>query len=240
MGAVVVLVGHDRLVHGTIPHDVSRTSESVSVHILVVLMVDRVLSGSPLAVSIGDRRVGGQHTGQGPVEQVGVVRKRLGLLGVVVQENRAVCLETTTDTTDNEEHDPSVGETATGVEALDRELTDESESEEASPLGTGSVAGPVEVGFVDGSGHFLHVAAGEPRAENSEVFLGLGRPVGQLLFEDVLRDTEANELTVLNVLGSLGVNLSTVPVIVSILNETNSKVSRLPFPIGCQNQKQGV
>ena len=66
--AMVVKVRHDRLVHGTIPLDVSGLSESVSVHVLVVLMVDRGLSSSPLTVSIRNWRVLGQDTADIPEE----------------------------------------------------------------------------------------------------------------------------------------------------------------------------
>lgn len=88
-------VGHSRLVHGTVPSHVARFAESVSVHVLVVLMVDRGLSGSPLAVCIGNWRVLGQDAADVPEEKIGVVDKGLGVHGVVVQANRSLLGEST-------------------------------------------------------------------------------------------------------------------------------------------------
>lgn len=226
MGAVVVQVGHDGLVHSTVPLHVSGLSESVSVHVLVVLMVHGVLSGSPLSVGIGHGRVGGQNPAQVPVEKVGVVSQGLRVLGVVVQHDGSGVTETSTDTTEDEEDDPTVSQPASSVEALDGELTNEPETDGTSELGTGGVVGPVEIRSVHGSSNFLHVSSGEPGAEDSEVLLGLRRPVGGIFLKGVLRDTEANKLIVLNVLGDLGVQLSTVPVIIGILKSQTIALSK--------------
>ena len=95
IGTLIEHVGHNGLVHGTVPWYVTWLSESVSVHVLVVLMVDRGLSGSPLAVCIGNWRVLGQDAADVPEEKIGVVDKGLGVHGVVVQANRSLLGEST-------------------------------------------------------------------------------------------------------------------------------------------------
>lgn len=162
IGAGVVHVRHDRLVHGAVPRHVAWASVSVAVHVLVVLMEHWVLAGLPLAVSIRHRRVSWQHTSQIPIEQLGVVRQSLSVHGVVVQKDRPVVAKTTADTPHDEEHDPDVGKTATNVEAADRELTDGEETKSATKLSAGSVIGVIEIRAIDGASDLLHLAAGEP------------------------------------------------------------------------------
>ena len=73
VGAVVVQIWHHWLTHGTIPLDVSWSSVPVSVDILVVLVEDWVLAGSPLAVCIWNWRVLWKNAAHCPVEEVWVV-----------------------------------------------------------------------------------------------------------------------------------------------------------------------
>lgn len=113
---MVVQVGHNGLVHGTVPLNESRLSESVSVDILVVLVEHGVLPGSPLSVAVGNRGVGGQDSSGGPVEKIGVVGKRLGVLSVVVQDNGSLVNKTTSDTSGKEVDDPGVHDSGTGIE----------------------------------------------------------------------------------------------------------------------------
>ena len=68
IGTVIEHVGHSGLVLRTVPLNVSGLTHSVSVHVLVVLMVDRGLSSSPLTVSIRNWRVLGQDTTDIPEE----------------------------------------------------------------------------------------------------------------------------------------------------------------------------
>ena len=82
---------------------------SVSVHILVVLMVDWSLASSPLSVRVGHGRVLWEDAGNRPVEQVWVVDQRLVVEGVIVHHQRTVIAETTSDTPNDEVADPSVG-----------------------------------------------------------------------------------------------------------------------------------
>ena len=63
---------------------------SVSVHILVVLMVDWSLASSPFSVRVGHGRVLGQDAGNRPVEQVWVVDESLVVEGVIVHHQGSV------------------------------------------------------------------------------------------------------------------------------------------------------
>jgi len=121
--AVVVHVRHHGLAHGAVPLDVARVTVSVAVTVLVVLMEDGLLASHPLAMSIRHRGVSGKNASDVPVEQVGVVSKRLGVESMVVQNDRSVMTETTANTTDNEVHDPGVGKSYTHVEVLNWEFT---------------------------------------------------------------------------------------------------------------------
>ena len=100
-------VRHGRLVLGTVPSHVPWPSMSVSVHVLVVLMVDWSLASSPLSVRIGHGRVLWEDAGNRPVEQVWVVDKSLVVEGVIVHHNWAVITETTSNTPKDEEADPT-------------------------------------------------------------------------------------------------------------------------------------
>ena len=149
-------VGHNRLVHGSIPLDVSRLSVPVSVHVLVVLVEDGVLSSSPLSVAVRNRRVRGQDSSASPVEEIRVVSESLGVLGMVVQDQRSLVGETTASTSDQEVDHPDVHDGGTGVEALDGQFSDEQVASKASEESTRVVVSPVEIRSVHGSGHLVH------------------------------------------------------------------------------------
>ena len=217
IGTVVVHVRDDGLVHGTVPLYVARRSVTVPVTILVRVMVHRVLTSPPLAMCIRNWGVLGKHTGHGPVEQVWVVGKGLGIQGVIVQTDGTVVTETLSESPDHEVGDPDVSDTATCVEVLDGELTDDGETEDTTDLGAGGVVCPVPVRLVAGSGDFLHLAAGEPGSEDGELFLGLGSPGGHDFLKVVFGHTEANKVVVGDVFGLLGVDLSALHIIVGIL-----------------------
>jgi len=85
--------------------------------------------------------------------------------GIVVHANGSLLGETTADTSDDEEDNPGVSDSASHVEILDGELTYNSETEEDSQLSATAVVGPVEVGTVDGSGDLVHLSSGEPGFE---------------------------------------------------------------------------
>ena len=217
IGSVVVKEGHDGLVLGTIPLDVARLAVSVPVDVLVVLMVDRRLPGAPLAVRIGNRRVLGEDTGDGPVEQVGVVNQGLSVEGMVIKDDGPVVTETAANTSNDEPADPAVREPATNVEVLDGKLTDDSKTKNNTKLSTGCIVGPVEVGLVGGTSDHGKVLLGEPALEHIHVVKGLLGPLELTLLENVLRDTETDELTILNVVRDLGVHSSAHFVIIGVL-----------------------
>jgi len=162
IGAMVVHVWHDRLVHGTIPLHVAWVSVSVPVAVLVVLMEHRLLTSLPLAVSIRNRWVGRQHASDVPVEQLRVVGERLRVESVVVQEDRSVPAETTADTSHDEVHNPNIGQTAANVEVSDGQFTDSQKTKKAAQLSARGVVGLIEVRAIDRACHLGHLALREP------------------------------------------------------------------------------
>ena len=162
VGAIVVKVWHHWLVHGTIPLDVSWSSVPVSIDVLVVLMEDWVLTSPPFAVCIWNWWALWQDAADVPIEEVWVVAQCLHVEGVIVQHNRAVAVETTANSSDNEVHDIEVGDPATCVEILDWQFTNEPQAESNSELGASGVIGKVEVRSVHWPCHFFHFASWEP------------------------------------------------------------------------------
>jgi len=162
IGAGVVQVWHGWLVHAAIPSHVARLSHSVPVHVLVVLMIDRSLSGSPLSVSIGNGRVLGKNTSDCPVEQIWVVHKRLGVERMVVENNRAVVTETTANTSDDEIADPAISEPAADIEVLNRELANDSQTKKYANLSASGVVSPVKVGLVSRTSDDGQISSWEP------------------------------------------------------------------------------
>lgn len=64
---------------------------------------------------------------------------------MIVHNKWAVRFETTAKTTDNKPDHPNVCNAASGVEILDRQLTNDGDTESTTDLSTGSVIGPVPV-----------------------------------------------------------------------------------------------
>ena len=186
IGAVVVQEWHDGLVHAAVPLHVARATVSVAVHVLVVLVIDWRLSCAPLAVRIRYRRVARKHTGDGPVEEVRIVHESLSVEGVVIKDNGSIMLETTADTSHDEPHDPGVCEPASHGEALDRQLTDETKTEEYAKLSTRCVVSPVEIGLVGGASDHGEITSGEPALQNVKIVHGLGSPLELTLLKGVL------------------------------------------------------
>ncbi len=106
--AVVGHVRHDRLVHASIPLNVSWLSVSVSVGGSVVLMVDGGLSCSPFSVSVRERRVLGENSCNVPVEEVWVVDKSLGVECIVIHNDGSRSHKTSAKSSSNEPHDPTI------------------------------------------------------------------------------------------------------------------------------------
>jgi hypothetical protein len=231
IGTVIEHVGHSGLVHGTVPSDVSGFTESVSVHVLVVLMVDGGLSGSPFAVCIRNWGVLGQDTADIPEEEVGVVDQGFGVHGIVIQADGSLLGESTAQSSDDEEDNPGVSDSASDMEILDGELTDDSETEEDSQLSATTVVGPVEVGTVDGAGDFVHGSSGEPGFKLSQndgykisnytydvkVLHSLISPDRLGLLDNMIGHTETDELSILNVLRNLGVKTTSHSIIIGVL-----------------------
>lgn len=178
-----------------------------------------VLTSLPLSVCIGHWGVLWQHAGDVPVEKVWVVCECFGVNGVVVHHNWTIVSKTTTKTSHDEQGDPTVGKEDTGVEILDWELADNEEAEEAADLCSGGVVSPVEIRSIHRSGNFLHFAFGEPASQDSELTLSFRCPGGHDFFEVMFRQTEANQLVILYILRNLWVDLSSLQIIVSVLNK---------------------
>ena len=121
-----------------------------------------VLACSPLAMRIGNWRVLGKDTTDIPVKQIWVVSKCLCVDSMIVHNDWTIVLKTTANTANDEVDAPSVSKSATGIEVFNWQLTDDGESKEASHLSTSGVVGPVEIGSVNWSGNFFHLAAWEP------------------------------------------------------------------------------
>ncbi len=162
LGSVVVQEWHHWLVHRTVPLHISWLSVSVPVHVLMVLVEDWLLSGPPLSVGIWDWWVLWQHVAQGPVDQIWVVHQCLRVEWVIVKHDWTVKQKSTATSSDAVVDDEGVGESASGVEVLDWELTDGEKSEDDSHLGLGGVAGHVEVRLVGWSGDLSALASWEP------------------------------------------------------------------------------
>eukprot|EP00353_Schmidingerella_taraikaensis_P014117 CAMPEP_0185580558 /NCGR_PEP_ID=MMETSP0434-20130131/16999_1 /TAXON_ID=626734 ORGANISM="Favella taraikaensis, Strain Fe Narragansett Bay" /NCGR_SAMPLE_ID=MMETSP0434 /ASSEMBLY_ACC=CAM_ASM_000379 /LENGTH=119 /DNA_ID=CAMNT_0028198857 /DNA_START=481 /DNA_END=840 /DNA_ORIENTATION=- len=118
---------------------------------------------------------------------------------MIVKHDGAVVAQTTADTSHDEPADPAVGQPAAHVEVFDGQLTDEEQAEGNAKLSSGSVVSPVEVRLVGGAGDHGQIAFGEPALEHVQVVEGFGSPLELTLLKGVLRDTEADELAILNV-----------------------------------------
>jgi hypothetical protein len=215
--AVIVEVGKRGLVHGAVPLDVPWESVAVPVHILVILVIDWSLTSSPLSVRIGNGWVLWQNLADRPVEEIWVVDQSLGVEGVIVEDQRAVSTQATADTPNNEVHDPTVGQPAPHVEVLDGELANDGESEDDASLGPRRIVSPIEIGPVGGARDHAQVVPGEPALEHGVVVLGLGSELKLTLLKDVLADTEANKVAILDVLRNLGIDCSSHAIIKGVL-----------------------
>lgn len=135
-------VGHNRLVHGTIPRHVARLPISEPVHVLVDLSEDGLLEVAPRSEGVVLGRVLRKDaTKHGPAK-IGVVGQGLYVPRVGVHNRDAVTNEASADTTGAEEIDVNVSDPASGVETFDGQFTDEGEGEEqaeGAPVDVGSV-----------------------------------------------------------------------------------------------------
>lgn len=118
---------------------------------------------------------------------------------MVVHYNWAIVSKTTTKTSNNKHSAPSVSKEDTGVKILNRELADNEETKEAADLCSGCVVSPVKIRFINRSGNFLHLAAGEPTSKDCKLTLSLGSPCWHDFFEVMFRQTKANQFVILNI-----------------------------------------
>ena len=108
IGTLVDEVGHVWLTHGTIPVDISRSSHSVSVDNLVVLMMLWSLSSHPLSVGIWGWWVPCEDTAHGPPVEIWEVDHCSLLPPLVVEHNWLLVSETSSKSSRNEESEVSV------------------------------------------------------------------------------------------------------------------------------------
>ena len=108
IGTLVDEVWHDWLTHGTIPVDISRSSHSVSVDDLVVLMMHWSLSSHPLSVGIWGWWVPWKDTAHVPPVEIWVVQHSSLLESLVVEDDWLLVSETSTKSSGNEESEISI------------------------------------------------------------------------------------------------------------------------------------
>ena len=193
---------------------------AVTIHVLVILVIDWSLASSPLTVRIGHGWVLGKNAADRPVEQIWVVHQSLGVEGMIVQDNGSIAAETAADTPNDEVADPAISQPASHVEVFDGELANDGESEEDTKLCPGGVVRPVEVRLVGGSRDHAQIVSGEPALKHGEVVLSLCSQLKLTLFQDVLTNTEADKFTILNVFRSLGVDSSPLAIIIGVLKSS--------------------
>lgn len=117
-------VWHNWLVLGTVPRYITRLSQLVSVGVLVVLMVDGSLSGSPFSVSIWNGWVLWQNPCNVPKEQVWIIHQCLCLHCIVIHDNWPGKLKTSSQPSNHEVDEPGISEPASYIEVLNWQLSD--------------------------------------------------------------------------------------------------------------------
>ena len=218
IGSRVHEVWHDWLVLGTVPWHVSGLSHSVPIAGPVVLMVYWVLPNSPLEMGIWNRWVLRKDSSQVPPKQVWVVVQGSLVDEVIVHGDWSLVSEASANTVTHEEVQVSPCEPASHIEVLNWKLSDSEQSQHASDLTSGGVVGPVEVRFASRSGdEIVKLVSWEPRGEDIELLLGLWGPGRQPLFDFVSRNTETDEVVVLDVVCNLVVHHSSLSIIESVL-----------------------
>ena len=113
----------DWLVLRSIPWNVSRLSQPVSVASLVVLMEDWSLSSAPFAVSVGDGWVLWQHPSNIPPKQIWIVHQGSRVELMVVHYQRSLVSQTSSKTFGDKEDEPEVGEAGSNIEVFNWQLS---------------------------------------------------------------------------------------------------------------------
>lgn len=143
--ALIDKVWHDWLTHGTIPRNISWLSESVPVASTMVLVEDWSLPGAPLTVSIWNRWVTRQNAGNIPPPEVWVVEESAFMEPMVIEHDWSLVSQTSANTTGHEVDHISVCDPASHVEVFDWQLSNDSETQDASNLSSSGIVGPVVV-----------------------------------------------------------------------------------------------
>ena len=188
----------------------------------MILMIDWSLSHFPLEMHVWDWWVLWQESHQVEIEEVWVVQEDLGLMWLLVEEQRSGWEETSANTSNEEEGVVHIEDNSSGVEALDWELSNSHKTEDESSLGSVEV---VEIGSgirLEGwSGkELLWLVSWEPRFNNLKIVSSLISPFWKPLLNLMGGETETDELTILNVLWHLVVDHSSLLIIVGVLNNT--------------------
>merc|ERR1719224_34283 len=106
---------------------------------------------------------------------------------MVVENNWSLISQTSSKSLRDKDDQVEVSQPASNVEIFNRELSNHSQTKEASNLSSSSVVSPVPVGFRDWSyDDFFGFALWEPRLKNIEIFLGLFGPSWKPFFHVVL------------------------------------------------------
>jgi hypothetical protein len=183
----------------------------------MVLVVDGLLEQSPLKMGFPNRRVLGNDAREIPIEEVWVVEQRLDMDVVIVVNDRASLEETSSDASANEVLDVEVGDESSGIEALNRKLTDGKHGDSSASVCEPGSLSIVDIRPVGGAHDIVQLALREPGGQDSKFLLNLGRPEHLPFLHGVLRETKANQLIVLNVGGDLGVHLASHEIIIGVL-----------------------
>ena len=120
------------------------------------------------------------------MEEVWIVHESLCVEGVVIKDNGSIVLETTTNASHDEPHDPGVCKPASHSETLDRQLTDDTKTDENAELSARCVVSPVEIRLVSGASDHGKITSGEPALQNIKIVHGFGSPLELTLLESVL------------------------------------------------------
>ena len=115
----------------------------------MVLMEHWLLSRSPLSVGVWHWRVLWKNSADVPPEQVWVVQQGSGVELVVVENNWSLISQTSAESLGHEDDQVEISEPASDVEVLDWELSNDSQTKEASELSSGGVVSPVPIRLRD-------------------------------------------------------------------------------------------
>lgn len=218
IGAEVVHVRHNWLVHGAIPLDEARSAPSVAVDSTMVLMEDRLLGQSPVEMRVRFDRVFSHNAGLNPPEEIWLVQKTLDVELVVVHEPRSSVDYSSTDTFNEEPVHDHVANRETSVDVLDWHLSDNKQANSTSHVKAICFLYVIPFGSVNRAENVIHVTLWEPRSQHCEVFIGLFCERKVPLNQTVFGDTVTNLFVVFNVASRLHVNLASLQIIIGILN----------------------